>query len=59
MESGIWVSTQTKMRIAKDGISFLVAILHEYIVAEYFRQRAGLGNTNILILKKERQICMA
>ena len=53
MESGIWVSTQMKMRIPKDIISSPTAFLPEYTVAGSFLQRVEPDNTNILILKTE------
>jgi hypothetical protein len=48
-----------KIKTIKDGTNFLIVILNEYIVVEYYRERAEPDNTNILILKKQRRICMA
>jgi hypothetical protein len=45
--SGIWESTQMKMKIPKDDINSLIAILPKYIAAECLLQRTEPDNINI------------
>src|SRR6266487_1051254 len=59
MGSGIWESTQMKMKIPKDDINSLIVILPKYIAAECLPQRTESVNINIMILNRQPRIYTA